>query len=165
MIATLHAFNTLAGTVHGGALAVFALLLIFRSKIPHVRDEDIVRIYRAFGGGMGVSLGVFIGTELFRHVTGLNAGLPLPGAMALHWETANEAMLSSKLLLLFVAWVSYIHLEVWTMEPARQLDQAGHISRPDAYADATVRITRQLSFNAVCFTAILVIGSLTEGWP
>ena len=165
MIAILHALNTLAGTVYGGALAAFALLLLFRARIPHVRTEDIVRTYRAFGGALGVSLGIFVGTELFRHVTGSNAGVPLPGAMALHWETANEAMYSSKLLLLFVAWVSYIHLEVWTLEPARQLDPAGQISRPDAYAETTIRIARQLSFNAICFTAILVLGSLTEAWP
>ncbi len=165
MIAVLHALNVIAGTIHGGALLVFALLLLFRSKIPHVRTEDVVRVYRAFGGGIGLSLGVFIPTELFRHITGLNPGVALPEALALHWDTTNHSFLSAKMLILFVLWVSYVHLEVWTLEPLRGLDKNGSVTDGAAYELATSRATRQLSFNAVLFTSLLVLGALTQAYP
>ena len=40
----------LAAVVHGGPLIAFALLINFRRAIPRVADEDVIRVYRAFGG-------------------------------------------------------------------------------------------------------------------
>lgn len=165
MIAVLHALNVVAGTLHGGALLVFALLLMFRAKIPHVRTEDVVRVYRAFGGGIGLSLGVFIPTELYRHIVGVNPGVALPDALALHWDTTNHSFLSAKMLILFVLWVSYVHLEVWTLEPTRGLDKNGSITDALAYEAAAGRVSRQLSFNAALFASALVLGALTQNWP
>ena len=45
--------SVLAAMVHGGPLVAFALLINFRGAIPRVTDEDVIRVYRAFGGGFG----------------------------------------------------------------------------------------------------------------
>ncbi len=164
MIATLHVLNLLAGTIHGGALLVFALLLNFRKAIPHVKTWDVVRVYRAFGAGIGLSLGAFVPTELYRHILGMNAGAKLPQALALRWDSTDHSFNSAKMILLFVLWVSYIHLEVWTIEPTRRLDKDGKVTDVAAYEAATNRIARQLAFNAVVFATLLSLGALTQGW-
>ncbi len=160
MTEVMHAINVLAATVHGGALLIFALLLLFRAHIPHVLTEDVVRVYRSFGAGIGLSLGAFIPTELYLHVVGQNPGVALPASLAVHWDTTEHSMLSARLALLFVGWVSYVHLEIWTLDPARTLDKDGSVVDAAAYEATAGRVSRQLAFNAALFTAVIVLGTL-----
>jgi hypothetical protein len=165
MIAALHVINLLAGVIHGGALLTFALLLNFRRAIPHVKTWDVVRVYRAFGAGIGLSLGAYVPTELFRHIVGLHPSPHLPEALALRWDSTDHSFNSAKMILLFVLWVSYIHLEVWTIEPTRRLDKEGVVADAAAYEAAAGRVGRQLAFNAVLFAVVLSLGALTQAWP
>ena len=164
MIAVLHTVNLLSGVIHGGALLTFALLLNFRGRIPHVRTEDVVRVYRAFGAGIGLSLGAFVPTTLYHHIVTMNPGASLPGAMALRWDTTNNSFNSAAMLGLFVLWVSYIHLEVWSIEPLRRLDKDGVVTDRAAYEAAASRVGVQLAFNAVVFAKVLTLQALTQGW-
>lgn len=161
----LGALNTLAGTIHGGALLAFALLVGFRARIPHVRTQDVVRVYRAFGAGIGLSLGVFVPTDIYRHVVALNPGVALPHALGLHWDTAAHSYLSARMLALLVLWISYVHLEVWTLDPCRTLDKDGVVTDAAAYEAAASRVSTQLWINALLFASVLVLGALSRPWP
>ena len=160
MIEVMHVVNVLAATVHGGALLIFALLLLFRAHIPHVRTEHVVRVYRSFGAGIGLSLGAFIPTELYLHVVGQNPGVALPASLAVHWDTTEHSMLSARLALVFIGWISYVHLEIWTLDPARSLDKDGALLDEGSYARTARRVSRQLALNAALFTAVIVLGTL-----
>ncbi|MFZ5479201.1 MAG: hypothetical protein ACOZNI_20725 [Myxococcota bacterium] len=145
---------TLAGMLHGGGLGVFALLLLFRGAIAHARDEDVVRVYRAWGAGNGLTLGALIFAGAWKYATEVNPGKGLPDAFALpdgDWLTA------ARLGLFFVYWVSYVWLEIWTLDPCRLLDK-GEIADRAAYAAATRRVTGQLAFNAVVFAVVVALG-------
>ncbi len=156
----MHAVNVVAATVHGGALLIFALLLLFRAAIPHVGSVGVLRVYRSFGAGIGLSLGAFIPTELYLHVVGQNPGISLPASLALRWDTTEHSMLSARLALLFVGWISYVHLEIWTLDPARTLDKDGAVVDAAAYETTAGRVSWQLALNAALFTAAIVLGTL-----
>ncbi len=164
MITALHALNELAALVHGGALLTFAILINARRAIPHVRTEDVVRVYRAFGAGIGLSLGAFVPTDLFRHVHAVNPTLSLPHSLALRFDTADHSLLSVRMVLLLAVWVSYVWLEVWTVEPTRKLDKNGAVDDAVAYEAAATRVGRHLAVNAMLFAGVVVCGALTRSW-
>lgn len=146
--------QTLAGMVHGGALVAFALLLVFRRAIPNVRDEDVVRVFRAFGAGIGLSLGVLIFASIWRWATTINPGKGLPDAFAVPWD---DTLTVARLFAFVALWVSYVALEIWTLEPCRLLDRGDIADRP-AYAAATSRVAAHLAVNAALFCVVVVLG-------
>lgn len=154
--------GSLALTIHAGALLCFALLLAFRSRIPHVQNHDLVRVYRSFGAGIGLSLGVLVPAEVYRHCTTLNPGLPLPGALAVHFDSPENTAWSARILVLFALWVSYIWLEVWTNEATRRLDQNGVVTDATAYAMATESVSRHLSVNAALAATVVLLGAWAQ---
>jgi hypothetical protein len=145
---------TLATTVHGGALIAFAFLLNLRRAIPRVADEDVIRIYRAFGGGFGVSLGVFIFAEVWRWWRDLGAGRGLPDAFSIPWD---DTLTVARLLVFGAFWVSYVWLEIWTLDPCRLLDNGDIKDRP-AFTTATSRVATHIAINAVLFATVVVLG-------
>lgn len=151
-----HVLLTLSGMVHGGALVAFAFLLNFRRAIPHVRDEDVVRVYRAFGAGIGLSLATLIFSAIWLWATEINPGKGLPDAFAVPWD---DTVTVARLATFFVLWVSYVALEIWTLEPCRLLDRGEVTDRP-AYAAATARVARHLAVNALLFCVVAALGAL-----
>jgi len=151
---------TLAGTVHGGSLFAFAVLLAFRHRIPQVDEVGLVRVYRAWGGGLGITLG------LYWLALGLSwPDAHNPGATTLLERFAipvNPAadLGGVQLGLLFAYWVNYVALEIWTLEPCRLLDRDGVVSDPAQYARTTKQVATHLAVNAALFNAALVVGSL-----
>ena len=154
----------LAGMIHGGGLVAFALLLNFRRAIPHVRDEDVVRVYRAFGAGFGLSLGVLIFSSLWRWGTQVTALNPGGGRGFLDtFLVPMDGLTMARVGVFFALWVSYVALEVWTLEPCRLLDH-GEVSDRPAYAAATGLVARHLALNAALFVTVVVLGVL-DGKP
>lgn len=162
MSALLSVVNELALTVHAGALLVFAILLGARSHVRHVTEPQLVRVYRSFGAGIGLSMGALMATEIWRHCTTVNPGVSLPGALALDFSTMALTCWSGRALCMFALWVSYIVLEVWTLEPCRRLDQDGVVSDPGAYALATARVSRHLNLNALLAACVVADGALAR---
>lgn len=158
----LNALNELAVTMHAGAIIAFALLVALRGLAPHVRDEHVIRSFRSYGAGIGLSLGAVMGTEIWRHVTTVNPGEALPGALGLDFSTAALACWSARALCLFAYWVSYIVLEVWTLEDCRRLDKDGVVADVAAYAEATSRVSRHLGINALLIAAVVIEGALAR---
>ncbi len=147
MIADLLA--TLAGTVHGGALIAFALLINLRRAIPRVSDEDVIRVYRAFGGGFGVSLGVYIFANIWRWWRDHGASRGLPDAFSIPWD---DSLTVARLALFGAFWLSYVWLEIWTLDPCRMLD-SGEIKDRPAYTRAVGAVAVHIAINAALFAA------------
>lgn len=151
------------GLVHGGALVVFALLLAFRRSVPGLAEEHVVRVYRAFGAGIGLSLGVLVLGALVSWPAAVNPGAGLPWAYALRWDSGGAVLTSVRALLFLALWVSYVVLEIWTLDPCRSLDRGGEIVDRPAYARATARVTAHLGLNAALFVAIVALGAFGAG--
>ena len=162
MSAAIATLGALSLTIHAGALLVFAILLNLRAKIPHVRDQDLVRVFRSFGAGIGLSLGALVPAEIYRHCTQLNPEVALPGALALHFDSAANTAWSLRAIALFALWMSYIYLEVWTIEPTRRLDQNGAVADSAAYSAATNRVASHLAVNASLAALIVVLGAWAQ---
>jgi hypothetical protein len=156
MNAFAHLLMVVSGMIHGGGLVAFALLLNFRHAMKYVRDEDVVRVYRGFGAGFGLSLGALVFSSAWLFAQTVNPGKGLPDAFAPPWD---DPLTLVRLGTFFALWVSYTVLEVWTLEPCRQLDK-GTIADPAAYATATNRVARHLAFNATLFTIAAALGAL-----
>jgi hypothetical protein len=151
---------SLAGTVHGGSLAAFALLLIGRKAIPYVDDIALVRVYRAWGAGIGLSLGLFWLTYATLWPSAHNPGATtLLDRFAIPTDPSTD-LGGVQLALLLFYWINYVILEIWTLEPCRLLDRNGTVTDPAAYAATTQRVTLHLAFNAVIFNLALLVGVL-----
>lgn len=154
MIADL--LSTLAALIHGGALIAFALLINLRRAIPRVADEDVIRVYRAFGGGFGLSLGVLIFSNIYRWWRDLGADRGLPDAFSIPWD---DTLTVARLFTFGAFWVSYVWLEIWTLDPCRLLDDGAIKDRP-AYTAAVGRVSVHIAINALLFVAIVVMTQL-----
>ncbi len=151
---------SLAGTVHGGSLIAFALLLAFRRSISHVDEAGVLRVYRAWGAGFGLSLGAY-----WLALAALWPGTHNPGATTLLERFAipmNPAadLGGVQIGLFFAYWVNYVALEIWTLEPCRLLDKDGKVSDPAAYGAAAQRVATHLMLNAALFNAAVLVGTL-----
>jgi hypothetical protein len=142
--------------LHAGVLACFALLLVFRRAIPHVRDEDLVRVFRATGAMLGVSLGLVILRFAAMWALVGHPGEGWPDSFG--WDV-DVPWAQARLLLLGSYWVSYIAFEIWTLEPMRLLDR-GDVSDRAAYTAALGRVVPHLCANAALFGAFAVLGDV-----
>lgn len=147
----------LGGTVHAGGVILFAILFAGRGRIPHVRTEDLVRVYRSFGGGFGISLGITVFSAVALWPEAVNPGAGVPDAWALRWDTPEMRLLSARAVLFFTYWVNYIILEIWTLDDCRLLDSSGVVADRAAYEAAAARVGRHLAFNALLLVNTLIL--------
>lgn len=150
---TLDLLARLAGVLHGGTLATMALLLLLRGRLAPLGEVDLVRLFRATGAILGVSLGAFILGELAAWPGRINPGAPFPASYALHDDVEGI-----RAVVFGVYWASYIALEIWTLEPCRLLDRDGGIVDPVRYRSAAASTTRHLAVNATLFLTVLALG-------
>ena len=149
----LDVLGRLAGVVHGGTLTVMAILLLMRGRLPPLREADLVRTFRAAGAVLGVSLGVFILAELVSWPGRVNPGASFPASFAVPAQVEGL-----RAVVFGVYWVSYIALEIWTLEPCRLLDRDGTLADPLRYAQSAARVTRHVGLNAALFLTVLALG-------
>jgi len=145
--------STFAALVHGGALVAFALLINFRRAIPRVADEDVIRVYRAFGGGFGLSLGVLIFSNIWIWWRDLGAGRGLPDAFSVPWD---DSLTVARLFTFAAFWVSYVWLEIWTLDPLRLLD-SGEIKDREKYTRSVEQVALHIAINAALFLAVVAL--------
>lgn len=142
----------LAGMTHGGVLVAFALLFLNRARIPHVREEDLLRVFRACGAVLGVSLGLYILAELW-----LWPGAQNPGAVGIDRWAVHADRAGLRAALFFAYWVRYVWLEIWTLDPGRLLDRNGEITDRPAYGATVAAVGRGLLLNASLFAAVVAL--------
>lgn len=142
----------LAAMIHGGTLVCFALLLGFRGRLVAVAEEHVVRLFRATGAILGLSLGAFLFAELWSWPATWNPGAT---GIAMFQVPASEAL---RVGIFGAYWVSYAILEIWTLDPCRLLDQGGVIADRVAYTAQVRSVTGQVALNAVLFGAVVALG-------
>jgi hypothetical protein len=147
MLTAAQILQNLGFLLYGGPLVAFTVLITARSAIPHMKAWDLVRSYRAWGPGLGISLGV----SIFGMLT---AYYLEHGSFSWGWSSPEEVQILAAWLTFFVLWVSNLKLEVWTLEPLRRLDRGGIVSDEAAYQTATGRLLRHMWLHAVLILAV-----------
>lgn len=138
---------------YGGSLFAFtALIALARlGTIPYVRLEDAVRVYRAWGPGLGLSMGAMVLGGLVHHyLTSGSFSWPLHAASTPAWAV------------FFCAWVSNLRLEVWTLEPVRKLDGEQGITDQTAFDAAVQWLVTHMGLQTVLVFASLTLFMLAE---
>lgn len=148
----------LGAVVHGGALFAFALLFRYRRHIGGIEEAHLVRVYRAWGAGNGLSLAAWVYGSILRFPGSVNPGKSMPWSYLPNFGDAPLA--SAAALLLLALWVSYISLEIWTLDPCRLLDKDGVVAEPEPYAAAVRRVSAHLGVNALLVLAIAILTGL-----
>lgn len=152
--------GTVASAVHGGGLLVWSILVNFRRQISHVPTEGLIRVYRAWGAVSGVSLGLWILSSVGRFPSVMRPGFDFPQSYALSWGSWVENLTTLRVVAFGILWVSYTILEVWTLEPCRQLDKDGRITDRVAYEGTVRKVGMQLSLNSTLFLVVQLLGAL-----
>lgn len=140
-------------TVYGGSLVAFAALLLARRHLAPLDTVAIVRTWRAWGAGLGLSLGALIFSGLALHY--LDRG-------AFTWPTVSlqDKLFAAKNLIFLVLWFSSFHLEIWTLDPARKLDGPEGVRDAAAYEACARRVALQAAANAGLFLLVGALGVL-----
>ena len=118
--------------------------------VAWLNGVEIFRAYRAWGPGLGLSLGATV-------FGGLGAHYLEHGAFA--WSLERPAELLGWLTF-FAMWVSNIKLEVWTLEPLRKLDRERGLTDEAAFEAATAPVARHLLVHAALVLAVVVLARL-----
>jgi hypothetical protein len=151
------ALLALSQAVHGGTLVTFALLLGFRGLTGPLGTVGVARAFRACGATLGTSLGLFILAALYRWPFAVHPGAPWPDAYAV---PTDDPLTVARVVVFVAYWVSYVWLEIWTLDGIRDLDKEGVIVDAAAYEGGAARAARHLGVNALLFAAIIVLGAL-----
>ena len=144
--------------VYAGGIACFALLAALSARVGGPPTAQVLRMFRAFGPGLGISLGLTIFAALLGHFATMGSF-----SWGVHPDTGGLPGLLAWGVF-FAAWVSNIQLEVWTLEPLRKLDPAGTGQATDAAAleHATRRVVRHLGLQAGLVGLVVVLARLAS---
>ncbi len=141
--------------LYGGPMVAFTLLVSGRRLIPHVRSWDVVRVYRAWGPGFGLSLGACILGALVTHYL-------QQGSFTWPIDTAAQQVAAGAWLAFFAMWVSNLQLEVWTLQPLRSLDQDGVIADETAYEQQADRLRGHMLVHSGLIVTTVVLAQISS---
>lgn len=160
VIAVATTLRDLAFVVHAGAIIAFALMAALSARFGGPPTAQVLRVYRGFGPGLGITMGVaFFGGVLLHY--GAVGSLFEWGASV---DTGGRAGVAARAVFL-LAWASNIQLEVWSLEPLRKLDPlgTGEAVDPSALERATLRVTRHLGIQATLFVVVVILTRIGAG--
>ncbi len=156
---TLSVLSRLAETVHGGTLAIFAVLLTGARLLPQSSSRDLARLWRAAGATLGPTLGAVVALHAARWAVVLHPGAAWPDAFA----GTDDVVTQARMVLLVCYVVTYTALEIWTNEPLRLLDRPGAPPADGAPWDTAVaRVRAHLVVNTGVFLAYVAAGTLAR---
>lgn len=136
--------------LYGGPMVAFAILVAAAYRIPNVQPWDVVRIYRSWGAGFGLSMGACVLGGLVKYWLD-------HGSFSWPWETREQQLVLATFLTFFALWASNIKLEIWTLEPLRKLDREGQEIDPEAWRGPHLKLARHMLRQAVL---VLVVAGL-----
>jgi len=139
--------------LYGGPMVAFAVLIALSGRLPGTARWEIVRAYRAWGPGLGLSMGAWVLGLLLGHY--LDAG-----AFRWGWATPHERWTLAAHTVFLLLWVWNIRVEIWSLEPLRRLDRSGQVRDPAAYVAATRLLARDMGLQAALVLAYVVLHSL-----
>jgi hypothetical protein len=140
--------------LYGGPLVAFSVLLSLAGKLPQLAPWDLVRVYRAWGPSLGLSLGAAVFGALLAYGIehqGFSWGLATPDerAAALTWG------------LFGAMWVSNLFLEIWSLDPLRKLDNvATGVGDAAAYDVALRALQRHLWVHSALVLGVVISARL-----
>ena len=100
--------------LYAGPLVAFSVLIILCGRISTLPPHAVVRTYRAWGPGLGISLGACILGAAWGYWQD-------NGAFTWSCATSEQCWIIAVHGTFLLAWISNIKLEVWTLEPLRKL--------------------------------------------
>lgn len=124
MVTLASALQDLGFLLYGGPMVAFTVLVAVAYRLPNLRPWDVVRVYRAWGAGFGLSLGATVLGGLVRYYLE-------HGSFTWPTDTPEQQATLATFLCFLAMWASNVKLEIWTLEPLRKLDKGGD---PDAEA-------------------------------
>ena len=139
--------------LYGGPLVALAIIVSLSGRIPGLTPWGAVRTYRAWGPGLGLSLGATVFGALAAHYL-------QHGAFVWRWDTLGAQVELAGWLTFLVMWASNIKLEIWTLQPLRSLDPDGQVSDEAAYRAATSRLARHMVLHATLIVGVFVLAHL-----
>lgn len=148
-----HALHDLGMLLYGGPFVAFTVLVALSGRLPHLARWDVVRTYRAWGAGLGLSMGAWVLGLLARHYL-------LTGAFRWGWADAGQQLILASHLVFALLWAWNVRVEVWSLEPLRKLDRNGQVHDPAAYAAATARLSRDMALQSALVLAYVVLERL-----
>lgn len=129
---------------YGGSLLAFAILILVRETVAGPDTERVVRIFQAWGPGLGLSMAalVYSSVGLYWLQHDFSFSWPL--------DTLPQQLTLASHLTFLALWASSFHLEIWTLDPVRKLDAAG-LSDRQGYEAAVRTVNIQMWVNVSLF--------------
>ena len=160
LLPTALVLRDLCFLLYGGPLVAFtAVVLAARlGAVPYLSLQQAVRAYRAWGPGLGVSLGL---TILFL----LSAHWLQQGAFTWPGDTPHPQLTLAAWLTFFVLWVSNLWLEVWTLEPLRKLDAPDKPFDATAFARASGPLLTHMGIHSGLILAVVILFGVLAHLP
>lgn len=147
------ALHDLGMVLYVGPMVAFTVLIAMHRRLRPMQPWDVVRTYRAWGAGLGLSMGAW--------VLGLLLGYYIDqGAFVWRFDSPTARWTTARFLVFLALWAWNLRVEVWSLEPLRRLDQDGVVADPGSYAAATARLVRDMALQSVlCLGYVLMASS------
>jgi len=155
MLIAADTLRDLGFLLYGGPMVAFTVLVALARRLPGNTPWCIVRAYRAWGPGLGISLGLCILGLLAGHWWRV-------GSFTWAWSTTSEQWALAAWLTFLAMWISNIKLEIWTLEPLRKLDRDGRITDEAAYLRALGPLPRHMVVHSVMVLAVVVLAVVAQ---
>jgi len=150
MLYTALILRDLGLMMYGGPIIAFTILIATARFHQTVSLPDVIRTYRRFGVGLGLSLGATIFGMLVAYYLE-------HGAFRWGWQTPTEQVTLAAWLTFLVMWISNIRLEIWTLDPLRMLDVEGIITNETEYrASARVLLSHLFVHSGLIVLAMVL---------
>ena len=116
LLSLLNAISIIAWALYIGPMVAFTVLFILHSQIKSVSLKGLVDTFMLWGAGFGLSLGALIFSLLLSRWQQY-------GEFVLYWSQTSDHLQTSAITIAFLAWISNMVLEVWTLDPLRKLSE------------------------------------------
>ena len=140
--------------LYGGPMVAWAVLIQASGRLHSVEASSIVRVFRSWGPGFGLSLGTCVlGALLGRYLE----------HSSFQWSLATpEAQLDAAAWGFFLLmWISNIKLEIWTLEPFRKVERHSPGGDESLYDAGTSKLRSHLRIHAILVLAVAICGTLS----
>jgi hypothetical protein len=149
---TAQLLQDLGFLLYAGPMLAFTVLVWHSLRDAGLPTLAAVRTFRAWGPGLGISLGACILGTVLGHWADHGAFTLALSSPAAHLQAAVYGVF-------LLAWISNIQLEVWTLEPLRKLDPTGPEDAGDvaSYASAARRLSTHMGVHSLILLTVSVL--------
>jgi hypothetical protein len=149
---TAQLLQDLGFLLYAGPMLAFTVLVWHSLRAAGLPTLAAVRTFRAWGPGLGISLGACILGAVLGHWVD-------HGAFTLALSSPAEQLQAAVYGVFVLAWISNIQLEIWTLEPLRKLDPGTAEDPGDAasYGSAARRLSTHMGVHSLILLTVAVL--------